>query len=198
MQHGPAESKGVWDRHYVPDPEPAPEDHGANRIVVTGEDRNVIHALSLTLALAAVWFLLSGHTELLLLSLGLGSIAAIVLIAQRMDVIDHEGQPVHLGWRIVAYWPWLAWEIVKANWDVARRIVAPGLPISPTLTHVKATQKTELGQVIFANSITLTPGTVSVVLQSGEIVVHAISEDGAADLNTGRMDGKVSGLEGNN
>jgi multicomponent Na+:H+ antiporter subunit E len=155
----------------------------------------VIHAFSLTLALAAVWMLLSGHTAPLLLGLGLGSILAIVLIARRMDVIDHEGQPVHLAWRIFAYWPWLGWEIIKANWDVARMIVHPRLPISPTVVTIKATQKSDLGQVIFANSITLTPGTVSVRLLPGEIIVHAISEAGAADLESGRMDGKVSALE---
>ena len=155
----------------------------------------MIHAVSLTLALAAVWVLLSGHIELLLLGLGLGSVVVIVLIARRMDVIDHEGQPVHLAWRIFAYWPWLAWEIIKANWDVALRIVHPRLPISPTVVTVKASQKSDLGQVIFANSITLTPGTVSVRLLPGEIIVHAISEDGAADLESGRMDGKVSALE---
>lgn len=156
----------------------------------------MIHAASLALALAAVWLLLSGHFSPLLLSLGLASTIVVVLIARRMDVIDHEGQPVHLGWRIVAYWPWLAWEIVLANWDVAKRILNPKLPISPTLTRVKATQKTELGQVIFANSITLTPGTVSVRLLPGEIIIHALSEDGAAELVSGRMDRKVTQVEG--
>lgn len=156
----------------------------------------MIHAVSLALALAAVWLLLSGHLDFLLLALGLVSVIAVVLISRRMDVIDHEGQPVHLGWRIVAYWPWLGWEIIKANWDVARLILDPKLPISPVITSIKATQKSDLGQVIFANSITLTPGTVSVRLLPGEIIVHAISEDGAADLESGRMDRKVTAMEG--
>lgn len=156
----------------------------------------MIHAVSLALALAAVWLLLSGHLDFLLLALGLVSVIAVVLISRRMDVIDHEGQPVHLGWRIVAYWPWLGWEIIKANWDVARLILDPKLPISPVITSIKATQKSDLGQVIFANSITLTPGTVSVRLLPGEIIVHAISEDGATDLETGRMDRKVTAMEG--
>ena len=156
----------------------------------------MVHAVSLALALAAVWQLLSGHTETLLLVLGAASVFVVVLIALRMDVVDHEGQPVHMGWRLIAYYPWLGWEIVKANWDVARIIMNPKLPITPTLTPVTATQKTDLGQVIFANSITLTPGTVSVRLLPGQILIHAISEDGAADLIEGRMDRKVSALEG--
>jgi multicomponent Na+:H+ antiporter subunit E len=148
------------------------------------------------LALAAVWLLLSGHTEILLLGLGAASILVVVLIAMRMDVVDHEGQPVHLGWRLIAFWPWLGWEIIKANWDVARRIIDPKLPISPTLTSIKSTQRTDLGQVFFANSITLTPGTVSVRVLSGEILVHGISKDGVDDLAEGRMDRRISELEG--
>ena len=156
----------------------------------------MIHAASLALALAAVWLLLSGHTDILLLALGAASVSGIVFIALRMDIVDLEGQPIHLGRRLIVYWPWLGREIIKANWDVARRIIDPRLPISPALTWVKATQRTELGQVIFANSITLTPGTVSVRVLPGEILVHAISKDGLDDLAEGWMDRKVSELEG--
>jgi multicomponent Na+:H+ antiporter subunit E len=156
----------------------------------------LIHAASLALALAAVWLLLSGHTDFVLLGLGAASVFGVVLIALRMDVVDHEGQPVHMGLRLIAYYPWLGWEIIKANWDVARRIIDPKLPISPTLTSIKSTQRTELGQVMFANSITLTPGTVSVRVLPGEILVHALSKNGADDLVTGRMDRRVSAIEG--
>ncbi len=118
----------------------------------------------------------------------------MVLIANRMDVIDHEGQPVQLGWRILTYWVWLAVEIVKANLDVARRILDPKLPIDPVLVRVKATQASELGQVIYANSITLTPGTVSMQVEGGEILVHAISREMAEDLEGGEMDRRVTAV----
>jgi len=114
-----------------------------------------------------------------------------------MDVVDGEGVPIGLQHsRVVAYVPWLAWEIVKANVDVARRILAPGRPrIAPRLVRVRASQRSELGQVVYANSITLTPGTVSVDLTDGELLVHALHADAAAGVEAGAMDRRCAALE---
>ncbi len=155
----------------------------------------MLHSISLGLLLFGVWLLLSGFFEPLLLGLGVVSCLVVVLIAHRMDVIDHEGQPIHLGWRILTYWVWLTVEIVKASLDVARRILDPKLPIHPVLVRVKASQASELGQVIYANSITLTPGTVSMQVDGGEILVHAIAREMAEDLEGGEMDRRVTAVE---
>lgn len=152
----------------------------------------LLHSISLGLVLFGVWLLLSGFFEPLLLGLGVASCVIVVLIANRMDVIDREGHPIHLGWRVLTYWIWLAAEIVKANLDVARRILDPRLPIHPMLVRVKASQASELGQVIYANSITLTPGTVSIQVESGEILVHALTTEMAEDLKGGEMDRRVT------
>jgi multicomponent Na+:H+ antiporter subunit E len=143
-----------------------------------------------------VWLLLSAIFEPLILAFGLVSCLGVVAIAHRMEVIDHEGHPIHLGRKAVGYWPWLALEITKANLDVARRIIDPGLPISPTLVKLKTSQKSELGQVIYANSITLTPGTVSIDVEGDEITVHALSAEAAAELEKGDMDRRVTAMEG--
>ena len=156
----------------------------------------MIRSLSLGATLFGLWLLLSGHFEPLLLILGLASVALVVWIARRMDVIDHEGHPIGLTPRILLYWPWLIWEIVKANIDVMRRILDPALPISPTVVRVPASQKTELGTVIYANSITLTPGTVTIDLEGNDLIVHAFSEDGAIALESGEMDRRVTAVEG--
>ena len=156
----------------------------------------MLHSISLGLLLFGVWLLLSGIFEPLLLGLGVVSCLVVVLIAHRMDVIDREGHPIHLAWRIVIYWFWLALEIVKSNIDVARRILDPKLPIHPMLIRLPASQKSELGLVIYANSITLTPGTVSVQVEVGEILVHAIAEEPAEALRQGDMDRRVSAVEG--
>lgn len=155
----------------------------------------MLHALSLAVGLYGLWLLLSGHPEPLLLVLGLCSTALVVLIALRMDVIDHESHPLHLTFKLPAYWVWLAWEIIKANLSVSRIVLTPGLPISPTVVRVNASQKSELGQVIYANSITLTPGTVSMRLEDGRIEVHALTASMARDLEGGDMDRRVSRLE---
>lgn len=155
----------------------------------------MFHAVSLSLILAALWMTLSWHTEPLLLGFGLGSIVLTVAMAWRMRILDREGVPLHLLPRSLVYWPWLLWEIVKANIDVARIIVSPKLPISPVLLKVPASQKTDLGRVIYANSITLTPGTFAVGMSDGTITVHALTREGADGLD-GSMDAKATWLEG--
>ncbi len=112
-----------------------------------------------------------------------------------MDVLDHEGHPIHLSTRFVGYWVWLIVEIVKANIDVAKRIWSPSLPISPAMFLLNAGQTGELGQVIYANSITLTPGTVTVRLDESQLLVHAIAAEMGEDLATGEMDRRVTRLE---
>ena len=127
--------------------------------------------------------------------LGVLSCAVVVFIAMRMDVVDHEAVPLHITFRALLYWPWLMWEIVKANFDVTKRVLGLA-PISPTMIQVRGTQKTDLGLVTFANSITLTPGTISIdVEKDGHILVHAISREGAEGLADGEMDRRVTEME---
>jgi multicomponent Na+:H+ antiporter subunit E len=94
----------------------------------------------------------------------------VVFVAWRVENLDPEEQPLRprLGPQIIFYWPWLLWQIVLANLDVAKRILDPKLPISPTMITLKPTQRSEMGQVIYANSITLTPGTVTTALSEGQ------------------------------
>ena len=157
------------------------------------------YGLSLGLTLFVMWMLLSGHYTVgssLILSLGLASCAFVVAIALRMKIADREGHPIHLLVSSLRYIPWLLWAIVKSNIDVTRCILNPGLPISPTLVKVKAGQQSELGQAIFANSITLTPGTVALDVAEGEILVHALTRESAAEVADGEMDRRVALLEG--
>ena len=156
----------------------------------------MVHTVSLFATLAVVWLLLSGHYEPLLLAFGAASCALACFIARRFDGAERESHALPLTWRLPAYWLWLLGEIVKANIDVARRVVDPRLPIDPRLFEVEATQRTDLGRVIFANSITLTPGTISVDVGADRILVHALSREGAEALLEGTMDAKVTALEG--
>ena len=153
--------------------------------------------LGLAITLFIFWLLLSGIYQPLIISFGIASSLLVAWIAHRMDVIDHEGFPIHLGAKAVSYWPWLIWEIIKANIDVAAIIIKPKLPITPTMFNSHASQKTEVGQVTYANSITLTPGTISVGVTDGMVEVHALTSQSADDVITGRMDKRVSQMEGN-
>ena len=151
---------------------------------------------SLGCFLFAFWLLLSGHYTGLLITLGILTCIGILALARRMDIIDEEGHPIHLALGILTYWPWLAVEIAKSSWGVTRLILTPSLPISPTLVKVKATQNSRVGVNVYANSITLTPGTISVNVDANTITVHAITAEGAEELNEGAMDRRVTALEG--
>ncbi|HEX7028805.1 MAG TPA: Na+/H+ antiporter subunit E [Gammaproteobacteria bacterium] len=154
------------------------------------------HTISLMLVLAAFWLLNSGHYTPLLFFLAICSIALVILISHRMDVIDHESQPLHLTMYVPGYWLWLIKEIVLANLDVTYRIWHGNSSISPTRTVLKMEQNTDMGKVIYANSITLTPGTVAMDLDGDRLVVHALTKKAVEDLHTGEMGRRVRRLEG--
>ncbi len=153
------------------------------------------HLVSLFFLLFSFWILLSGHFEPLLLILGGLSCVAVVTLASRMYSIDQESHPIHLSLKIPSYWLWLAWEIIKSNIAVVKLVWHPAMPISPTVVRVKASQHTDLGKIVYANSITLTPGTVSMEVDEDEIEVHAITRELAEDLKSGVMDRRVAELE---
>lgn len=155
----------------------------------------MFYSVSALIALYLFWLLLSGFFTAFLLSAGAGSALAVVWFSHRMDVIDHEGHPIHLGPRILGYWPWLVKEIIKAAWDVSKIIVHPRLPISPTLVRFKPSQKTDVGLVVHANSITLTPGTISIEVGPDEFLVHGLTRAGAEGCIDSDMDRRVSACE---
>jgi multicomponent Na+:H+ antiporter subunit E len=146
--------------------------------------------------LAAFWVALSGHYTAILLALGALSVAVCVFAAARARTVDREGFPIELLPRALTYYPWLTWEIVKSAWAVTKIILHPSLPISPTMTVVQASQKTGPGIATYANSITLTPGTITTEVRGHDLIVHALVRDGALDIEGGGMDRRVSQFEG--
>ena len=152
--------------------------------------------VSLGIILFAFWLALSGHYTARLIAFGLASSVFCVFATARMRSADAEAHPIHLIGRAVTFFPWLIWEIVKSAWAVSKIIVHPSLPISPTMTVVDATQRTDLGVNIYANSITLTPGTITTGVDGNRLTVHALVRDGAIDLEGGGMDARVTQFEG--
>ena len=156
----------------------------------------MLRLISAFVVLYLFWLVLSGYFTLFLMSAGAACSIAVVWFARRMEVIDAEGHPVQLGWRIVAYWIWLSKEIAKSAWEVSRIVVDPRLPISPTMISFKPSQKTTVGLVIHANSITLTPGTITIDATKDGFMVHALTRAGAEGVTSGDMDRRVSACEG--
>lgn len=147
------------------------------------------HTISLSLLLAMLWWLLSGYAEPILLGLGLFSVLFTVWLARRMDVIDRESHPIHLSLPLLRFWPRLLVEIIVSNMQVVGAILLPGrYPIQPHFVRVRTRQTTALGRVLLANSITLTPGTVTVGMDQDELLVHALSTAGGAAVAEGQLD----------
>ncbi len=153
------------------------------------------HSISLSLTLGAFWLLNSGYNTPLILSLGVLSVAFVIYLARRMDVVDHESQPVQLTTSLPGYYVWLVKEIILANISVVKHVWLGNHTISPTLATLKASQITDMGRVIYATSITLTPGTVAVDLAGDQIVVHALLRENIEALAAGEMDRRVKLLE---
>ena len=160
-----------------------------------GAGRSFKHSLALGVVLFGIWLLWSGHYTSQLITLGVLSCLFVLILSHRMHIADEEGAPL-LGLRPLIYVPWLIKQVVLANIDVARRILDPKLPIDPVVIRVKASQQSDLGRVVYANSITLTPGTVSVEIQGDEIAVHALTPEAAEFDATGEMNRRVTWMEG--
>lgn len=156
----------------------------------------MVRAVVLAVALAGLWLLLSGYFDHpLLLGFGAASVALCVYLAWRAGVLDFEGVPTGLMPRVFGYWWWLFVEIGKANFIVAREALAIEPKLSPKLIKVVSPTRTNAGLATFANSITLTPGTVTVDLEPDYMVVHALTEALADVAGIDAMGRRVAALE---
>ncbi len=152
--------------------------------------------LVLLILLVATWLLWSGLYKPLLLFLGALSCLLTFLVVRRIDYFDDELYALRLSLRLVRYWFWLGGQIVRSSLDVSRVVLSPNLPISPTVIDIEAEAAHPFYVVTLGNSITLTPGTLSIDVHEGKIKVHALTESGASELAAGEMNRRVARIKG--
>jgi multicomponent Na+:H+ antiporter subunit E len=154
--------------------------------------------VALALLLFAFWLLLSGHYTAWLVGAGVITAVIVAWLGRRFAFGDEEGLPIERLVGGLGYWPWLVKEVALASFAVARIILNPKLPISPRLVRAPCGPRTAVGIATFANSITLTPGTITIEVdrRRGELVVHALTDAGASDLMSGEMNNRVERFEG--
>jgi len=158
-----------------------------------------VRRFDLTLAgiLALIWVLFSGYWDHpLLLSLGLASVVLVIFLSRRLHILDPLGQPFHRVGVSFGYWWWLLGKILQANLHVARRILSPRMAIDPRIERLRISQQSELGRAILANSITLTPGTVTVHVRDREIWFYALDAESADPAVLAEMDRRAREFEG--
>ena len=146
--------------------------------------------------LALLWLLMSGLYKTLILSFGVVSVILVIYFTKRMAENDGYELKFHLSvLNTVKYFGWLFIEVLKSNWEVSKILLSQTVEINQKFVETPASQKSDLGKVLFANSITLTPGTVTIETEDKSFLVHAlnVTESSISDLKY--MDEKVTSIE---
>ncbi len=157
----------------------------------------MMRALFLFVVLGVYWALLSGqfHNNFLI-GAGVVCIAFVIWLGGRMALLDEEGVPARYYAGMVPYVPWLAWQVVLSNWDVLKRIWSSENPIDPRMAKIPYSTRSGFVTTTYANSITLTPGTVTVDIGEREMLIHCLSKEGEDGLLEGDMERHAKRLEG--
>jgi multicomponent Na+:H+ antiporter subunit E len=160
-----------------------------------GRRDRVRHVLRTALFASLFWLVLSGHYEPLLLGLGVVSVAVVCWLTRRAGL---EGPVVTVSFvlRLLRFLPWLSLQVLVSAWAVTKRVWSPRSALSPVVEHTSTLDVPELSQVVYANSITLTPGTLSMDVDDGRIEVHSLGQAGIEELREGSMLNRVRGTEG--
>ena len=148
-----------------------------------------------TLLLFVLWLLLSGHSDAFLLGLGILSCLFVAGLANKLGLFDENFSVLRFNLNVPRFLPWFIIEVIRSNLEVSRRILHPRLPIEPNISSVSAAQHDRIGKAVYANCITLTPGTYSLDIDEETISVHALTREFAEGLQKGEMSKRILALE---
>lgn len=152
------------------------------------------HTVSFGMTLALFWVLMSGHTSLFMLSLGAASVAVVMYLVYRLDMLDGETHPVGFLQKLPQFLIWLLHDLILSNIQVVKYIWQAKPDISPTLLTYKLHHAGDIEKVIYANAISVTPGTLTVELLQDSITVHALTEAVSSNIRSGEKSQKVRQL----
>lgn len=147
--------------------------------------------ITLIMVLAAFWLLLSGHYTSWTNSLGFISVLLVAAIVIRMEKTDTHPITFHSIWPLLKYLVWLYGQVISANIEVARRVLQPKMPIGPMWKKVPVQVDNPLQKTLYANSVTLTPDTLTMRIGSGHFLVHALWPESIEGLREGDMQQRI-------
>ncbi len=146
--------------------------------------------------LALLWLLMSGLYKTLILSFGAVSVILVLFFTKRMTENDGYELKSQLSiFKTVKYFGWLFIEVVKSNWEVSKILLSQTIEVNQKFVKMPVSQKSDLAKVVFANSITLTPGTVTVEVEDQSFIVHALNVNESSMDDLQNMDEKVTLIE---
>ncbi|WP_394173633.1 Na+/H+ antiporter subunit E [Thalassotalea litorea] len=158
--------------------------------------KTIIYLTTWTFILAIFWLLLSGYFKPLLLAFGLVSVALVVLLIWRMDKTDKEPQQPSFSLRFFRYIVWLIGQVVLSSLEVTKLVWGSSKKLSPATAKLPVADIPEHSRVLYANSITMTPGTLSVDIDDDYVTVHALDEKSIKSLQQGEMASKIAKATG--
>lgn len=153
----------------------------------------------LIISLTLFWLLLSGLWDnSLILGLGAASVALATWLAMRIERdYAFKDRGLSILMRQFTFWPWLFKELIWSNIDVLKCIWMPKrYPISPVIKQLKMQPESRIARTMYANSITLTPGTVAIEVRNNEVLVYSLLESAMDSLEAGEMGRRIHVLEG--
>jgi multicomponent Na+:H+ antiporter subunit E len=140
--------------------------------------------IALTAILFLLWVLLTGSLAFQELLSGLVVAAAVAMISSNINLLDHFKLTKSAPLSLLRYLYYFFVALVKANFDLARRILSPSLPINPAVVEIETKLKSDLARLLLANSITLTPGTLTIDVQKQRLLVHWVDASSGTDLQS--------------
>lgn len=159
-------------------------------------------SLTLTAGLYALWIVLSGKLDTL--HLGAGALSAALVVGLSGDLArlgvrpGRNGRPVpvytfSLPWGgYLSYLAWLLGQIVLANLQIAAVVLHPRLPVAPSVVRVRTRLEGDLARATYGNSITLTPGTITLDVEGDDLIVHALVPGAVRGLLSGEMERRIA------
>ncbi|MEO1327643.1 MAG: Na+/H+ antiporter subunit E [Pseudomonadota bacterium] len=157
-------------------------------------DQPLLRIVTITVILAIAWLLWSGLYKPLLIGLGAFSCALTIFLLLRMQYFHSDTFAFRYSPRLIVFWGWLGKEIVISSIQVARQVLSPRIDVTPKTVEIDVSDLDTLDQALLGNSITLTPGTLALDLHDGRLLVHALTHEGAAELERGEMHARVRAL----
>jgi multicomponent Na+:H+ antiporter subunit E len=144
--------------------------------------------------LFVLWILFSGKLGAFHLGVGAASVAFLFWLESRLPAFRSEGQKGLRFFPSLGYLFWLLWQMVRSAWYVAGKILGPKDALEPRMLRVRCPMPSQVNAVVLANSITLTPGTLTVDLEGDELLIHALTADTERDVLDGEMAQRVARL----
>ncbi len=144
-----------------------------------------------------LWLLLSGHYDSLLLSLGITSCIFITWLSLKLTLFKEDYSTFKFSLNLPRFLPWFFIQVIKSNIDVSWRILHPKLPVDPVITSISVTEHNDIGRAVYANCITLTPGTYTLEMDKEHIEVHSLNSNSGEELQKGAISKRILALEGN-